>query len=740
MATKHPGPTPVLFTKLLHGLTATMLAVVLAGCNGDTLYEEVVDGDGPAMLIERPATGSEVARGRRIPVRIVALDSIGVTQVDLVWTGIETGRIEIPVVPPRIAVTIDTAFTLSSSSTGALELRAIGRNGDGRLGRSDAVSLAVTAGDTIAPALAVTANVPARVELTDSLRVRVTASDNEGGIGLTTIGITALVRISGEPTPRVFEQAITLVPPVTGVIVQDFAFPAPFVDARSIPRTMTFEFHAFAVDSASNCAAAVASTTQRLTCTEYTSESGTHTISGGEPAGLTTTVTAGHSYTLPAGSAIADAVPDVARQRLYLSNKGRNRIEVFDLNARNFRAPVTVGSEPWGIAMNRSNDTLIVANSGGTNVSYVPLGAGTLAEAVARRIHTPNAVLFQVMIQKDAAGNERLAASFVDFSDRPQYIAQDAEGRILFSTVPTDAARDGTMRVGENLGGWQQAEVRLLINGDVFEPDSSTISILNVDSLRIFVTPTQGDLIEIYDHRRGFPGTLIRSGIVPLAVALGVLASNPDSDIEWTGGRYDLDLAGLGDTTYVAASADRQRVAFGEGARGNGRIILWRSATASISNEITIADLVSNSAERILAIALNSDGSLGAARGTSAAYFFKNDDLRLEGLFAAPVSSGRSGAGLHPQHPSYSSYPPSGASTLAFVADETRIRIVDTVHFTERGTIEVRDRLIGPMRVSAPLAGDNTGCSGEDCLVARVYAVTSAGAVVLVEVRGRDIH
>jgi hypothetical protein len=151
---------------------------------------------------------------------------------------------------------------------------------------------------------------------------------------------------------------------------------------------------------------------------------------------------------------------------------------------------------------------------------------------------------------------------------------------------------------------------------------------------------------------------------------------------------------------------------------------------------------VGNASEHILGLHLNFDGTLGAARGTSAAYFFKNDDLRLQGMFAAPVplNGGGSGAGLHPQHPSYSSYPPSGASTLAFVADDQRIRIVDTVHFTERGRIEVRDRIVGPLRVSPPLPGDNTGCTGGDCIVARVYAVTSAGAVVLVEVRGRDIQ
>jgi hypothetical protein len=104
------------------------------------------------------------------------------------------------------------------------------------------------------------------------------------------------------------------------------------------------------------------------------------------------------------------------------------------------------------------------------------------------------------------------------------------------------------------------------------------------------------------------------------------------------------------------------------------------------------------------------------------------------------VTAGGSGAVVHPQHPSYAAYPPSGATTLAFVAEGTSIRIVDTVHFTSRGTIEVRDAIIGPVRVSAPLAGEAAGCTGADCIVVKLYGVTSAGAVLLVDVRARDIQ
>ena len=44
-----------------------------------------------------------------------------------------------------------------------------------------------------------------------------------------------------------------------------------------------------------------------------------------------------------------------------------------------------------------------------------------------------------------------------------QHLAQDAFGRLLYSTLPTAAAGDGTMRVADKQPGWQQAEVRLLL-------------------------------------------------------------------------------------------------------------------------------------------------------------------------------------------------------------------------------------------------------------------------------------
>jgi hypothetical protein len=720
--------------RVASGLSGVLAALALLGaCNGDTLYEAVSGAAGPDVAITRPGKGAEVVAGRPIPVRIEASDTLGVARIDLTWTGVGSGVYRFDFVPPRRSVVLDTVIVLGTTNTGRLQLQAVSRNGLGAVGQADPVSINVTRGDTIIPAVAVTVQAPPRVELTDTIRVRVSARDNDGGSGLVALGFTALIVASTGPDTLIFERSASLPSPATGQVTREFAFAPPFADARTLPTVLRLEVHAWAADESGNCAAAVSGAEQRLACATFRNR----TIAAATPSPITTTVVAGRSIALGAGSVIADAVPDVSRERLYLSNLGRNRIDVLDLRTRLFGTPVAVGSQPWGVALNRTRDTLLVANSGGTSVSSVPL-AGTPVEAVSRRIHTPNAVLFTVERQFDTNGRERLQVRFFDFSDRPQFLAQDAAGRLLYSTLPTAAAPDGTIRLAENEPGWEQPEVRILVGRGIYEADSTNVSILNVDSMRVFSTTTGSDQIVIYDHKRGFPSQIVSSGLLPLDSAIAVLDANPDSDIVWAPGRYVLDLVGLSDTTYVAASADHEKIAFGEGAHSAGRVILWRSAASSISNEITVADLVGNTSEHIVGLALNGDGSLGAARGLRAAYYFK-DDLRLQGHFAAPVPGAGSGAVVHPQHPSYATYPPSGPTTLSFVAAGTSVRIVDTVHFAERGAIAVRDDIVGPLRVSLPLPSDNASCSGGDCIVAKLYGVTNAGAVVVVDVRGRDI-
>jgi hypothetical protein len=186
-------------------------------------------------------------------------------------------------------------------------------------------------------------------------------------------------------------------------------------------------------------------------------------------------------------------------------------------------------------------------------------------------------------------------------------------------------------------------------------------------------------------------------------------------------------------------------VAFGEGGRARaGRVSFWHADSRSLSYEVSVADIVSNASERIQGLELNRDGTLGTARG-AASYFFTTD-LRLQGSFAEGLEQGGTGTVLHPSHPGdYRGGVGRGSTpeTVAFVGTGNHtIRIVDTVHFTARGEIHIRDNLTGPFRAGPPTAADLQGknCPGDPtCVVAKLYGATDAGGVVVVNVLASDI-
>jgi len=70
---------------------------------------------------------------------------------------------------------------------------------------------------------------------------------------------------------------------------------------------------------------------------------------------------------------LEDIVLDEARHRVYITNSGYNRIEVFDTQAMAFQAPIPVGQLPHQMAMGLDGSTLYVANTGSETVAMVDL-------------------------------------------------------------------------------------------------------------------------------------------------------------------------------------------------------------------------------------------------------------------------------------------------------------------------------------------------------------------------------
>jgi DNA-binding beta-propeller fold protein YncE len=86
--------------------------------------------------------------------------------------------------------------------------------------------------------------------------------------------------------------------------------------------------------------------------------------------------------TISTTEGLQDILVDEARDRVYITNSGYNRIEVFDRTKQVFLRPIDAGQLPHQMALSGDGKTLYVANTGGESISLVDLDQGTLSGAV----------------------------------------------------------------------------------------------------------------------------------------------------------------------------------------------------------------------------------------------------------------------------------------------------------------------------------------------------------------------
>jgi uncharacterized protein (TIGR03437 family) len=70
---------------------------------------------------------------------------------------------------------------------------------------------------------------------------------------------------------------------------------------------------------------------------------------------------------------LMEMLQDTARQRIYISNSGMNRIEVFDMRTQTFLPPIKVGQLPHSMAFGNDGSTLYVGLTGGESIDIVSL-------------------------------------------------------------------------------------------------------------------------------------------------------------------------------------------------------------------------------------------------------------------------------------------------------------------------------------------------------------------------------
>jgi uncharacterized protein (TIGR03437 family) len=79
---------------------------------------------------------------------------------------------------------------------------------------------------------------------------------------------------------------------------------------------------------------------------------------------------------------LADMLGDTTRQRIYVANPGLNRLEVFDMQRRQFLNPIPVAQLPRSMAFGNDGNTLYVASGGGELISVVDLNQGKVTGRV----------------------------------------------------------------------------------------------------------------------------------------------------------------------------------------------------------------------------------------------------------------------------------------------------------------------------------------------------------------------
>jgi len=745
---------------------------------------------GPDVQLLNLAGGEFVQAGRTLSLRILAVDPGGIRSIEVIATGVVASTLSTPISPVADSVILDTTVDIPVGVIGEMQLIARARNGLDVIGQVGPFTLNVITGETvdsISPTVSFVQTSSPRLELQDVLQIDISAADDNQGSGIARAGYTVIASSETRGTSEIVSGEVTYSPSRTGNLAQTFDVPVFHFDELALPDTLVYEISTFVIDEQNNCAASIGSEdAEALEC---------ETLPGGqivaldrEGARVGRVMVDGRTVLLPTGGLIMDAVIDATpnRERLFLSNIERDRVEVFNLETEEFDAAVAVGSEPWGLAMDTGGDKLLVANSGGTNISSLDLTLPTPAEVVGDRILTPDVVFFDVILVEDENAGDVYNIDFHPnvgtpaFSDRPQFLAVDVADRILYSTRTTPTGQLGTIRRAIRGAGFKQPEVRVFYEHTDHLDDESAFGIANVDNVQPFGS---GSTITITDHELGDPDiTFTSAPDIPSAATTAIQGAGSDAR-GLPGQRWNIPGLGFRDTTFVAASGDGQWVVFGEGAATpTGRIIMYESATDGLSGAIPVSDLIINASEEVRGIGLNYDGTLGVARGNMA-YFFTTD-LRLQGI--ADLPAGGSGAVLHPLHANAVSLANSSVLGgqyhpdvhMAFIGTgEGTIDIIDTFHFFRSGRIFIRDNIVGPLKAVLPFAEDNVGLTcavqtifpaggaasigdaidifnGDDfqdphpalgaptedaCVVVKLFGVTAAGGVVIVNVRKSDI-
>ena len=427
---------------------------------------------GPKVNILAPSNGDSIPAGVGLSVSARAQHGDGISRIDIRaqgdanWpTKLDTTISQVYQTAPR-DITFSGVIRVPANAPirGRILITATSVDMDREPGSAAPVAIYVR-GSSASAQPRVTQVVAPKSEYTDSVSVSAT------GDGIALVGL-----ILRDSLGNIVQQdSVRLAPPYNANV------------QTNVPLNLSTTYQgrklgvtAFAVDQSSRVGYAVPSTTL---------------VPQGNLASAlidSTIIVYGRTYTLPHATTVGDIAVDASRGHVFVSSTAFNLIDVWQssVTGKGFVPnSIPVGSLPWGLAIGNHTDTLLVANSGGTNISRVYIGSTdptALHEDLGHRILTRNTYVYTLHVKFDVTQNKTTmqVEGPVSYSDRPQYLVQSAGGRIFYSTRPTASAPASTIRwldpslpVPDPHQIWQY--------GNIVSSTEQTYALLNVDSVAL---------------------------------------------------------------------------------------------------------------------------------------------------------------------------------------------------------------------------------------------------------------
>lgn len=680
------------------------------------------------IFILDPANGSITSRNKQLPIRIRATQRDGIRIVGYVTAGVVNASDSIG---ELTSLPLDTTFrdTLAipdNVTEGTFTITAFAVDSARRRQTAGPITISVqsAANDQTPPT--VNHIIADRVEIDDSISVSATDAS-----GITKMGWIATSLTDGS------------------VVGGDSAtYSGEFTNVQ---QTWRLNFN-------------ISSLPQTVIVTSFAEDAasppnrGTSGTSGAPPAGGpaaaasaalaldTVIVVNGITKQLPEGGRIADALYNVGLNEIYLSNIQLDQLEIFRLTDTTFLDPIPVGSRPWGLAFwpedrnGNHRDTVVVANSGGTNLSIVDVRVGSRLEV---RRHALPIMRIQSVQSKIDEATGQIKADIKEYilSDRPQYVsticrsaappACDADGVLaFFSTLPTQAQSEpfpgrGTVRwenissdaVDESHFVWEHAADLISDTKDtlqVIQRHEDAAEQLQLDALCGVIVSIEelGWIDTTYVRNSGnFQRTLIGEGgsaVEPALLFGRAMGYNVDGGITTLCGPFDTDGDGTPDTSFTLNEDD------------------------GITGSINVRDFIANSAVLVKSIAINFNGLTNLIRADS--IYVLDGNLRLQGLIQ--VAGTNPGMDLNFDHAFDATSRGTGGiggtgdpnNRLLFAASaDPVIEVLDTYFFGRVTRVPVKDPVIGPLRVGKLASGEQilVGVTVNGLVIVTLPAVTN---------------